>query len=596
MDHPYIERKQVDIYKGVKQEGDRIIIPVTYDGCITSLQFINADGSKKFMTGGRVKGCYFEIAGDNNTIYIAEGYATGASIAMATGKHVFIAFSAHNLYETTSKAKELFPDARIVLCGDNDQACKTKADQIESTLKVSSLFPDEKYNDFNDWHCGEGLEVLKDFFGKKPKTYRNNERYEVHKPQAFGVLCTIMDYYNATSGNDQPHFAMQSALATCSILLSRNFQTNFNNRTSLFLMNVAKSGTGKEHAKRIVERILEATNNEHLIGGDGYTSGSAVLSTLQVAPRHITVIDEFSKYLQAANNKNASSHLMEANTRLMEAIGRNDGIMRNKAFSMVGMTQEKKELLMNQAVINPAITLMAMTTPDDLFKNIDIGAIKDGFLNRFVVCVSDAQREKRKHREMIDVPQSIIDWSNAINERLGEDIEMYNQAPNVQTINFTLKAMEVQDSFQDYCIDKQNDLEIVSLSEVPGRSNEMAMRIALIMALAENPNATKIEEHHMQAAVDWVKYNLERLIIHLKTYISASDYEGYKKEILKDIRLRGERGVTWAEMQKQNPYSKHKKKDLEEMIQALIDAELIEQVEPIKRGSGRPSKTWIATK
>ena len=54
--------------------------------------------------------------------------------------------------------------------------------------------------------------------------------------------------------------------------------TNYNNYTSLFLLNIGKSGTGKEHAKTVLEKLLDDTGNGQFVSGDGYSSAGAVFS------------------------------------------------------------------------------------------------------------------------------------------------------------------------------------------------------------------------------------------------------------------------------------------------------------------------------
>ncbi|MBV5331516.1 hypothetical protein JZU69_03820, partial [bacterium] len=57
--HPYLELKGIEPH-GVKTDGDKLLLPMrTTDGTVHSLQTIAPDGTKMFMPGGRVKGCYF---------------------------------------------------------------------------------------------------------------------------------------------------------------------------------------------------------------------------------------------------------------------------------------------------------------------------------------------------------------------------------------------------------------------------------------------------------------------------------------------------------------------------------------------------------
>ena len=388
-------------------------------------------------------------------------------------------------------------------------------------------------------------------------------------------------------------FAIQTAIATCSILLARNFETNFENRTSLFLMNIAKSGTGKEHSKKILEKILEATTNDHLISGDGYTSQSAVISACQERPRHVTVIDEFSKYLQASQNKTSGGHMAEANAALMQAIGRLEGKLRAKARATIGMNGAQKKDLQNQTVVCPAITMLTMTTPEDFFNTVGTDAIKDGFINRFIICISDAKREMPANKEPMEVPESIIQWEQKIADRRGQSSESAILDPKVVLVPFTVDCYEIQQDFHRYCIDMANKNERFGLAEISGRSAEMAYRLALIIALSENPDTDSIKPEHMKQAINWVKYNLNRLVTELKTSVSSSEHEANKKEILKALR-QTPKGVSKSDMFKRPPYSKFGRKILDEILSELLEAELITEEIEEKQGAGRKKTLWKA--
>jgi len=598
IDHPYLTRKQVKAYPATKVYKGSFIIPITFKDAITSIQFIKDDGSKLFKKYGKLKGCYYKIEGNEADIYIAEGYSTGASIAMATGATVYIAFNASNLYEVAAFVKQENPLAKITMAGDDDFELKSNTGKIKATqaaegLQLSCTFPPQGIVDFNDLHVAQGIDALKAYLQPEIVKYKQPEIKATGASFAppTGILAQIADYYNATAGNKQPLFAVQTALAIGSLICARSFETNFSNRTSLYFMNVAISGTGKEHGKKITEQILNAANSGHLIGQDGYHSGSAVFSALMDKPRHITSIDEFSKYLQAAQNKN-SSQLTEANTSLMEVIGRLDGVMRPRAYAASLLSKDKRRELADMKIINPAITFIGMTTPDDLFQTVDVRAIKDGFLNRFIICLSSAERAIRVHKEPIDVPESIISWINKINSRRGEAEDIATDEPHLVTLSFTIKAIEMQNIFQQYCIDKANKIEQFGLSEIVGRSNEMAMRLALIAALSDDPFATHINEHNMEFGISWIKYNLEALIEKLKLSVSGSEHEGQKKEILLAIR-QAKKGVTWTDMQKRPPFSKYKIKDLKDILQSLCESDLIVDL-PYTSGKGRPTKIFHA--
>jgi putative DNA primase/helicase len=102
--------------------GDCLIVPLRDSGgMIHSLQFIAVDGTKRFLPGGRVQGCYFSIGRPKGTICICEGFASGGSVREATGHAVAVAFSAGNLKPVALALRMKFPKAKIILCADNDR-------------------------------------------------------------------------------------------------------------------------------------------------------------------------------------------------------------------------------------------------------------------------------------------------------------------------------------------------------------------------------------------------------------------------------------------------------------------------------------------
>jgi phage/plasmid primase-like uncharacterized protein len=603
IEHEYLTKKKIKPSDGLKigQDG-RLIIPVCFDNQIVSLQHIAADSTKRFLTGGLTKGAWFKIEGTGDTVYVAEGYATAASIHEATGATVYIAFYASNLYEISATAKAQNPSSRVIVTGDDDTKTvgnqgRTKAEQAAEGLGLDVLFP-VGYKDFNDWHCAEGIAALTAFFHPNIETYQKPpQKAETQIERPVGFLEDVISYYNATSGNAQHGFAVQTALALASVILGRSYKTSLENFTALYFINVGKSGTGKEHTKTVIEKILHESNMGGLISGDSYTSAGAVFSALHDRPRHISVIDEFGRHLEAGRDMGrGESHKREANTKLMEAIGRTHSIIRPPTYSTMTLKKEAAEVVKNRHVYNPSITLLAMTTPDTLFKTLDMGAIKDGFINRFIINISDTERSVRRHKPPVDVPQRILNWIAAVTAR-HDKTHIASEPASPILLDFSTEALELQEVFGQFCVDTANALDRFGMAELPGRSCEMAMRISLICALSRNSQAKEITGPDMEWAIRYIKSCLEKTIMKLKISISHSDFERHKKEILADLRSKEQDGMTWAAMQKSAPYSQHKPKDLKEILQSLKDADLIIDESAAASGKGgRPTILWRALK
>jgi putative DNA primase/helicase len=170
---PYLERKKVHAF-GVRFARDTIVVPLKdITGKLWSLQWIASDGTKRFLAGGRKKGCFHLIGTieDGKPIYVTEGYATGASVYMAIQQATIIAFDAGNLEPVISELKTAYPKCPIVIAGDDDcwketNTGRRNAEQAANKYGCTIAFPtfkdvDAKPTDFNDVHVLEGAGEVK---------------------------------------------------------------------------------------------------------------------------------------------------------------------------------------------------------------------------------------------------------------------------------------------------------------------------------------------------------------------------------------------------------------------------------------------------
>jgi len=174
-DHSYLTRKGVKAHELRVHEG-ALVIPMRDGSELHSLQFIDAEGDKRFLTGGRVSGCYYPIGvpstKPDGVLCICEGYATGASIHEATGYAVAVAFNTGNMGPVAKALRGKYPDVKLILCADDDYLTDgnpglTKAREAASAvgglLAVPAFGEDrpEGATDFNDLHRHVGPEAVR---------------------------------------------------------------------------------------------------------------------------------------------------------------------------------------------------------------------------------------------------------------------------------------------------------------------------------------------------------------------------------------------------------------------------------------------------
>lgn len=158
--HPYPEKKQVTPC-GTRQKEQRLLIPMYFEDQLWNVQQIMPDGTKRFLKGGRVSGCYMPIGVLAGEIYICEGFATGCSLHEHTGLPVAVAFNAGNLKHVATAIRKKHPDIKITIACDNDVNTQgnpglTKGREAAAAVGGDLIYPDfsdldQQGTDFNDY-------------------------------------------------------------------------------------------------------------------------------------------------------------------------------------------------------------------------------------------------------------------------------------------------------------------------------------------------------------------------------------------------------------------------------------------------------------
>lgn len=173
-DHPYLVAKQAAPLALRMDAGRRLVVPLQdIDGRIRSVEFIAPDGAKRFLAGGAKKG-HFAVVGaepgplgePNGPVLICEGWATGASLYMATGHMVVAAMDAGNLMPVAEALRARFPEVDLVLVADNDEKPDRDGNPgVEAARKVAlavdgRLAVPDSPGDANDLFCAEGPDAV----------------------------------------------------------------------------------------------------------------------------------------------------------------------------------------------------------------------------------------------------------------------------------------------------------------------------------------------------------------------------------------------------------------------------------------------------
>jgi len=166
-DHPYLKRKGIQTH-GVRITGDgRLMVPLyDQDGTLSTLQYIDEDGGKLYHPGGKSGGKFWMVGtiDEPGTLYVAEGFATAATIYETTSRPCVVAYSASSLVPVTASLREMYgANQDIVIVADHDKhgVGQKYADQANAKYGARVVMPPIEGMDANDYaQAGHDLASL----------------------------------------------------------------------------------------------------------------------------------------------------------------------------------------------------------------------------------------------------------------------------------------------------------------------------------------------------------------------------------------------------------------------------------------------------
>lgn len=110
---------------GMSFDTGSALIPLTdIAGNITGGQLISPEGEKCLLPGSQLSGAFIQVSTSPveppEQVIITEGFATGITVSMLADGLILAAVAATNLVKVAQQIRQRWPEARIILAGDND--------------------------------------------------------------------------------------------------------------------------------------------------------------------------------------------------------------------------------------------------------------------------------------------------------------------------------------------------------------------------------------------------------------------------------------------------------------------------------------------
>lgn len=410
-------------------------------------------------------------------------------------------------------------------------------------------------------------------------------------------------YRSSLSATPSRHAARMAALGFGSIVLARLYKTQRDNYSSLLLLQIDDSGGGKEDLKTALDKAMRLTGlHSTRMGSSWYTSDIGVISALHDKPAHITIVDEFGLKI-AHSRKKGNSTSASALSAVMEASTKCHSSISSTAAGTRGLSRSDAAR-MQMTIVNPGLSVVAMSTKSSMIEALNADDITSGFLNRWVIMVNPTVAEKPDYSRFFDaqpsypLPESIRNWVNThcpLATQLGGSApEAADPSVDVDAtiIPFTKPAQALVIQYLDD-IERMKQGVFASAPEMTKRMNESAMRLSLIVALSDGKKA--IHADHFAWARDFITSHQIAAFKVLASQLAGTEFGKIRNAILDFIRIRNAgKSVTRRDLGQSCRAWKESPKHLRDSaIAVLIEDGLITRLES-KTLAGRTVITYQA--
>ena len=188
-----------------------------------------------------------------------------------------------------------------------------------------------------------------------------------------GFIDEVMRYTLDTAPYPEPVLAFAGALTLQALLAGRKVRDEMDNRTNLYVLSLANSGVGKDHARKVNARILYEAGLADCLG-TSFASGEGIEDRLFVQPATLFQVDEIDGLLMRVGQARDARHEAIVSMLLqMYSSASSIYVMRAKA------NQERT------VIDQPCLCLFGTAVPKHFYESLSARLMTNGFLARLLI-------------------------------------------------------------------------------------------------------------------------------------------------------------------------------------------------------------------
>lgn len=395
-----------------------------------------------------------------------------------------------------------------------------------------------------------------------------------------GLVGDLARYMIDTARRPQPLLAVGASLCALGALMGRRYRTTTDLRTNLYIVGIADSGSGKNHAREVINELFFEAGLAHHLGGNKIASGAGLLTALHRQPAILFQIDEFGMFLSAAaDRKRSPRHITEILDNMTELYTAACGVFLGAEYANRDGSNERRD------IVQPCLCVYGTTTPLHFWGALQGANVVDGSLARFIILPSeeDYPDENRRAglrnspRPLIEGLQRLAEGGGRTSGNLAGKTSGPETAVDPMTVPMDDDAQARFDALGEEITAELRAAAGTFQTPILARIAENAAKVALVLAVGRDAVHPVIRLEDAVWAIDFVRHFARRTIDAVERHVADTETEAHLKRLREIIRKAGATGVTKSELTRASQWLRARDRD--DILLTLVESGDIATVE-----------------
>lgn len=343
-----------------------------------------------------------------------------------------------------------------------------------------------------------------------------------------GYMGRLAQLFHESSIRPVKEVSITTALGVMAGICGHNWTTPTGAGLNLYIALVARSAIGKEAMSEGVNMVMNAALNQGSMSARDFfmfeemASGPALVKNLKDKTSVLLVEGEFGHKVKfmSIDKSGPFATLRGQLTKLYSK----SGVM--SAAGGIAYSNRDNDVKLSGGRV--AFSLVGDTTPGTFYEALSSSMMADGFLSRFLIIEYDGDRPP-ENENRIWPDSSFAGWASGL-------IFSAAQARPPMPVDWSSESWEMRKAFERECDQEVNSTDDESRRQLWSRAGLKVMKIACLLAVADNYAAPQVSVEHMNWALDLVRRNILLMGRRLDTGDIGTDDDARERKLVRIFR------------------------------------------------------------